>query len=311
MRRRWLNIRKALLRAILPALRALPHRSASRIVAGIGWLEYSLVRRLRLRYDEAVGRGGHHLGCTWDVPAVGRQLAGNQIRWRTRDLLLDGLPDHRVAPLFHVSGREFLDEAMAGKRGVILLGNHFGAHLMPAHWLARNGYPLRLFMERPRHVSRFLTRQFDSEGPLGQRKLFISRRADPASAAGSILRAARILKAGMVINLAGDVRWPGPHSATARFLGNRYPFSATWVALAALTGAPVVPVFCRINPDGTYHLEFLPAFLVPGDAPACGQTPGWVQGCLDSIEERVRLDPANSNDYFFWAEAGEPAIGAA
>ena len=311
MRRRWLNIRKALLRAILPALRALPHRSASRIVAGIGRLEYSLVRRLRVRYDEAVGRGGHHLGCAWDVAAVGRELAGNQIRWRTRDLLLDGLPDERVAPLFHVSGREHLDAAMAGKRGVILLGNHFGAHLMPAHWLARNGYPLRLFMERPRHVSRFLTRQFDSEGPLGQRKLFISRKADPASAAGSILRAARILKAGMVINIAGDVRWPGPHSAPARFLGKTYNFSATWVALAALTGAPVVPVFCRINPDGTYHLEFLPAFSVPGDTPACGQTPRWVQGCLDAIEERVRLDPANSNDYFFWSEVGEPAVGAA
>src|SRR4051812_43759681 len=121
MRRRWLNIRKGLLRSILPALRLLPHRSAARIVAGIGRLEYSLVPRLRVRYDEAVGRVGHYLGCRWDVAAVGRELAGNQIRWRTRDLLLDGRPDRRVADLFRVVGRECIDAALAERRGVILL----------------------------------------------------------------------------------------------------------------------------------------------------------------------------------------------
>ena len=311
MRRRWLNLRKGLLRSILPALRVLSHRSASRVVAGIGRLEYSLVPGLRTRLDEAVGRGNHHLGCRWDVAAVGRELAGNQIRWRTRDLLLDGRPDHRVDPLFQVKGRDLLDAALAEKKGVILLGNHFGAHLMPAHWLVRHDYPLRLFMERPRHVSRFLTRQFDSEGPLGQRKLFISRKVNPAEAAGSILRAARILKAGMVVNIAGDVRWPGPHSAPAAFLGKTYSFSATWVALASLTGAPVVPVFCRINADATYTLEFLPALRVPSTAPSAGEAPRWVQDCLTTIEDRVRLDPANSNEYFFWAEAAVPAEGGA
>ncbi len=308
MRRRWLNLRKGLLRSILPALRVLSHRSASRVVAGIGRLEYALVPGLRTRLDEAVGRGSHHLGCCWDVARVGRELAGNQIRWRTRDLLLDGRPDHRVEPLFHVQGRERLDEALAEGKGVILLGNHFGAHLMPAHWLARHDYPLRLYMERPRHVSRFLTRQFDTEGPLGQRKLFISRKVNPAEAAGSILRAARILKAGMVVNLAGDVRWPGSHSVPARFLGGTYRFSATWVALAGLTGAPVVPVFCRINPEGTYDLEFLSAWRVPQDAVSSGSAPSWAQRCLDAIEERVRLDPANSNEYFFWADSDAEAV---
>ncbi len=300
MQRRWLNIRKGLLRIVLPAVRKLPPATASGFVTGIGRTEYALGRNLRTRFDQAVERGAGYFGVHWQVPEVGRALAGNQIRWRTRDQLLDGLSPETIASLFEVSGRDHLDAARSEGKGVILLGNHFGAHLMPAHWLVRQEYPLRLFMERPHHISRFLRDHFETDGPLGQKKLFISRKADPSEAAGSILRAGRVLKAGMLVLIAGDVRWSGPHTAEARFLGSSYRFSATWVALAALTGAPVIPVFCRMDPEGRHHLEFLPGFHVASAAPGRDPAPEWVQSCLDAIEERVKLHPENSNDYFFW-----------
>lgn len=302
MQRRGMNIRKKFLRMIMPALRALPPRTASQIVAGIGRTEYILVPGLRHRFDRAVTRAERYFGCHWDPTAIGLELAGNQIRWRTRDQLLDGRSEADLERLFTITGREHLEHARALGRGVILLGNHFGAHLMPAHWMIRQGYDLRLFMERPNSISKFLNSQFDSDGPLGQRKLFISRRADPSESAGSILRAARILKAGMSVLIASDVRWTGPHTAPAKFLGDDYRFSATWVALAALTGAPVVSVFCRVEPDGTYQLEFLPPFHVPSEAPGNGAAAHWVQLSLEAIEERVRLYPTNSNDYLFWTE---------
>ncbi len=311
MRRRGLNIRKALLRLILPTLRVLPPRTASRFVAGIGRTEYALGRTLRVRFDTAVRRGAEYFGAPWNVTSVGRALAGNQIRWRTRDQLLDGLSDEVVSSLFEVSGRSHLDEAHSQGRGVILLGNHFGAHLMPAHWLVREGYALRLFMERPHHISRFLSRDFETEGPLGQKKLFISRRADPTEAAGSILRAGRVLKAGMTILIAGDVRWAGQHTAEATFLGRTYRFSATWVALAALTGAPVVPVFCHMGADGSHHLEFDPWFRVPPDGARAGHLEESVGPCLARIEARVRQSPENSNEYLFWGEPGEKLVGPA
>jgi len=307
MRRRGLNIRKALLKIIMPALRKLPPKTASRFVAGIGHTEYKLVSRLRVRFDHAVTRGEQYLGCHWNDQTLGRRLAGNQIRWRTRDQLLDGLSDAQVEALFTIEGLDRLDAARSEGRGVILLGNHFGAHMMPAHWLLRRGYPLRLFMERPHHISQYLNREFDSDGPLGQRKLFISRKADPAEAAGSIMRAARVLKAEMLLQIAGDVRWTGQHTAPARFLGHEYNFSSTWATLAAMTGAPVVPVFCRMDEDGSYHLEFRPAFHIPADAPKTTGVATWVQNCLSEIEERVRLDPANSNEYLFWADEVEKA----
>jgi KDO2-lipid IV(A) lauroyltransferase len=163
-------------------------------------------------------------------------------------------------------------------------------------------------MERPHHVSRRLGQEFETDGPLGQKKLFISRKASATEAAGSILRAGRILKAGMTILIASDVRWNGQHTAPAMFLGNQYTFSATWVVLAALTGAPVVSVFCRMRPDGTHELEYLPPFEVPSDAHTSNQTAYWVQKAVSEIELRVGLDPANSNEYFFWSSPDDSAI---
>ena len=302
MQRRGLNIRKVFLGIVLPLLRKLPPRVASEMVAGIGRTEYFLFKGLRHRVDEAVIQGSHHFGRTWDVPAVGRALAGNQIRWRTRDQLLDGLPDDRVAPLFDVHGRDRLDAALAEKAGVVLLCNHFGSHMMPAHWLLREGYPLRLFMERPRHISKFLSRQFDTDGPTGQRRLFISRKASPAEAASSIIRASRVLKAGMILMIAGDVRWSGPQNSPAEFLGQPYTFSNTWVKIAAMTAAPVVPVFCRINDDDSYHLEFQAPYTIPRETTDPEQVAACVQRFLRSVEAQVERYPANSNEYFFWAE---------
>jgi KDO2-lipid IV(A) lauroyltransferase len=302
MERRGLNIRKGFLKVFLPMIRALPLPMASRFVSGIGRMEYRVSHRLREAFQQAVAHGRAVLDCQWDVPAVSRELAGNHVLWRTRDLLLDGVPDHRARDMFMVSGREHLEAAFGLGRGSLVLASHFGAHLLPAHWLFREQFPVRFYMERPRHISRFMARHFETDGPLGQEKLFISRQGVPADSASSILRAARTLKAGMLLYLAGDVRWTGQLTESARFLGQSTRFSTTWVVLAAMTEAPVVMVFCRMQPDGRYHIEFLPAFQVPKDAPEKGKTGRWVGHFIEILEDQVRRYPANSNDYFFWRE---------
>src|SRR5262249_541327 len=76
--------------------------------------------------EGGVGGGGEGLGWDWDVETVSRQLCGNQVRFRTRDRLLDGVPDRRVASLFTIAGRDQLDAALAEGKGAILLSSHFG-----------------------------------------------------------------------------------------------------------------------------------------------------------------------------------------
>jgi KDO2-lipid IV(A) lauroyltransferase len=305
MRLGFLNARKGVLQVILPFLRLLPPRTASCVVARLGEAEYTINRPLRERFKHALKRASRYFGCDWDVAAIGKELAGNHLRWRARDLLLDGLPNETVAPMFTVSGREELDAALAKNKGVLLLFNHFGACLMPAHWLVREGYPLRWFTERPRHISKLVERSFQTDGPLGQAKLFMSRNASPAEGGTAIRRAVRMLQAGMIVQVAGDVRWTGSRTAPARFLGRRYTFTTTWVTLAALTGAPVVPAFAVMGKDGTYHIEFLPGFEIPLEAAKNGDGSRWIQSYLDLIESRVERFPENSSDYFFWAESSE------
>jgi KDO2-lipid IV(A) lauroyltransferase len=114
----------------------------------------------------------------------------------------------------------------------------------------------------------------------------------------------------MILYLAGDVRWGGPHTQPAQFLGRRYRFSATWVNLASMTGAPVVPVFCHMEPQGRYHVDFQPPFQIPADVIQTGQVQYWVQAFLTMLEGQVRVHPANSNEYFFWPPADSEPLAA-
>lgn len=307
MAARMLKLRKRIVRWLLPLLRAGSPRTAARLLAGFGRVEHDLLPGVRRRQVEVVKRWSWHFGCDWDVALVSRELAGNEARWRARDLLLDGLDDRKLDRLVRVRGREHLDAALAEGKGVVLLGNHYGSHLVPSHWLIRKGYPLRLYMERPHHVSKLLGHHLRMDGPLGQAGMLISRkRSGSAEAAGMVLRAVKVLRAGMVLCLAGDVRWSGPNTAPARFLGEDLTFTATWVILAALSGAPVVPVFCRMSRNGAYDLEFRPSFRVPSDTVATGQVPRFVQAFLEDVEGQLRDDPANGNEYALWSEATPP-----
>ncbi|WP_435005904.1 lysophospholipid acyltransferase family protein [Tundrisphaera lichenicola] len=306
MPRYWVNLQRNLLRAILPLLRRLSPRASSAVLTWIGWLEFQFVPGVKEHFLRAAERGRIDLGGHWDDREVALRLACGRVEWRTRDRLLDRLSDAEALSRFQVQGREYLDEAHGRNRGVILLANHFGSHLHSSHWLFREDYPLRLFSERPRNISRFMTERFRTEGTLGQEKLFISRKSTASEAAGSILRAMRILDAGMILKIASDVRWHGGHTSPGHFLGSTYLFSTTWVVLAARTGAPVVPVFCRPDGEGQYILEFQPSFRVPADAVRSGQAAQHVQRGLDGVTEQVLRHPDQSNDYFFWAR---PEIG--
>jgi KDO2-lipid IV(A) lauroyltransferase len=307
MERRGRNIRKGFLKRILPFIRWLPLTTASGLLSGFGELEYRLHKPLRKAFLDAVREANELLDCDWNVPRTSRELAGNQILWRTRDLLLDGVSDRRADEMFTILGREHLDAALALDKGCMVLTSHFGAHMLPAHWMYRQNYPIRLYMERPRNISRFMAQRFDADGALSQNKLFISRKGESTDAASSILRAARVLKGGLVLFLAGDVRWSGQMTATARFLGRTLRFSTTWTHLASMTSSPVVIVHCRIGSDRRYHIEFHPPFQVPCDVVQKGQTGYWVQHFMSMLEEQIRLHPTNSNDYLFWRESEEQA----
>lgn len=308
MQPRWMIVHKIVLSTVLPVLRRLPYRVAHRLLGLMGRLDLMIVPGQARRYEAAVASAARRLGCRWDARAVSRQLGRQTYRWRTRDLLVDRFSDEQVESSFRVTRREHLDGALARKRGVILLANHFGSHVLISHWMFRQGYPVRWFGERPRNVSDYLKQKLDSEGPLGQSGLYITRQTPMSEGASMIVRLARILNEGMIVKVACDVRWRGGKIARAQFLGQPETFTSAWVHLAARTGAAVVLVFCWLDEEGTYHLEFEEGFQVPRDMASQGEDARWVQKALAAVEAKVRSHPEQSNDYFFWSpsDAGMP-----
>ena len=214
-------------------------------------------------------RRGETLDCDWDVPAISQELAGNQILWRTRDMLLDGVSDERAEPDVPrqrqgASGRgdcpgqglHGADQPLRGPHAAGALALPAGLSSAALHGAA----PQRLAV----HVPAVQTRK----GRSARTSCSSRARESPTDSASSILRAARVLKAGMLLFLAGDVRWSGQMTEEAQFLGRTLRFSTTWVVLASMTGAPVVVVFCRIGPDRRYHIEFRPPVPGPQRRPA-------------------------------------------
>lgn len=307
MWQRWMIVHKVVLQTVLPVLRRLPYRISIYLLGVMGRLDLIVVPRQTQLYEDAVAGAARRLNCDWNVRTVSRALARQTYRWRTRDLLLDGRSDRWVEPLFQVTGRERLEAALASGKGVVLLANHFGSHVLMTHWLFRQGYPLRWLGEKPRNVSEYLIDKFRTDGPLGQEGLFVSRKAATAEGASTIYHAARILNAGLIVKIACDVRWSDAKAVSASFLGRDETFSTTWVTLAAMTGAAVVPTYCRMDDRGTFHLEFGESWRLPSDARRPGRATEWVEKALGLLETQVRRYPEQSNDYFFW-EASETPV---
>ncbi len=297
MRRRGSNIRKWIMRHIVvPVARCLPLERAHLLIEKIGLLEYDFNHQYRAHLKSLVTEANSRLDVNWPVRRTARIIAGRMARWRLRDLLLDGKNSARALASFRVDGLENLEQAMAEGNGVVLLSNHFGAHLQVANWMYRRGIEFRFLTERPRSLSKVIDKYFRSEGPLGQRELFLSRHKAGTAATASILRAIKCLKAGHVVLTTNDVRWNDNRSVVASLMGIQWRFTSTWVMLAQRSKAPIVQVFCLMLPDGRHELRFLPPEHIPADADPAQ----WIQKTLDRLQAMINLEPGNSCEFIGW-----------
>ncbi len=280
---------------LLPALRGLGPARGDRILCGLGRLVLAMQPRRRARLREALRRAGAALEADWSIREIWPVLAGNTARFLARDYPLDRQPDGAVLSRFDVRGYERLGAALERGRGAILVGSHLGAHIAGVHWLYRRGVPLRLLVQRPRHVSAELNRRFDAGGPHPQAELFLRRDLSPAVAVERILRARAALRDGLAVYLNGDIPWSGPNTCLGRLLGRPQRLLAIWTELAVLTRAPVFLVFCTHAPAGRFSLEFEPlGWLRSGDEGLA------VADYLRQLESRIANSPADAVAHLVW-----------
>jgi hypothetical protein len=285
-------------RVLLPLLGRLGPERADRVLARL-----SSAVAPRARLVERLGA----VDAGWDLQEAAGALAANLLRFEARDYPLSGLSDDQALGRFEVEGADLLAEAMDGPCGPILLGSHFGAYLAALHWLRRSRVPSRLLVQRPHHVSAELAAMFE-EG-IGtswpQPEFFLKRRMRPGEGARKVWLARGAMKAGMAVYVNGDVAWPSGCARPGALLGTRRLFMAAWADLAAMTGAPVVPVLARHLPGGRFAVEFHePWWVEPGGE---GEA---VARYLAMLESAIVEHPGEAVAHLTWPSFTGPGIGS-
>jgi phosphatidylinositol dimannoside acyltransferase len=280
---------------LLPGLRRLGPAYGDGLLGFLGWVSMTARPHRGTRLREALVRARAALDADWPIETTWSRLAANTARFLARDYPLDRLPDEAVLKRFDVRGFERLSATLNEGQGAILVGSHLGAHIAGLHWLFRRGLPLRLLVQRPRHVSRELNHRFDAAGIHPQVEMFLRRDLSPAVAIERVFRARAALRDGMAIYLNGDIPWTGPNTCAGRLLGRPQRLLAIWTELAVLTGAPVFFVFCTHLPRGRFALEIeAMGHLRPGEEQTA------VADYLKQLEARIATSPADAVAHLVW-----------
>jgi lauroyl/myristoyl acyltransferase len=290
---------------LMPVLRLLGATRGDAILACIGRLAMSMRPGRRARFRASLIRAGAALDADWSIESIWPALGANAARFLGRDYPLDRQSDEAVLSRFEVRGYERLHATLSAGRGAILVGSHLGAHIAGVHWLFRRGVPIRLLVQRPRHVSRELNRQFDAGGPHPQANMFLRRDLSPAVAVERIFRARAALRDGLAMYLNGDIPWSGPNTCAGRLLGLSQRFLAIWTELAVLTNAPVFLVFCTHLEHGRFALEIEGIGHLHS-----GEEESAVADYLKQLEARIEASPADAIAHLEWpCYVSPPALG--
>ena len=301
--RRILSWKFVFYELLLPVLRGIGPRRGDSILGFLGWLAMVVRPGRGRKLRTALERACVALDADWSIETTWPALAANTARFVARDYLLDCQTDADVLGRFDVRGYERLRTTLSDGRGAILVGSHLGAHIAGVHWLFRRGLPLRLLVQRPRHVSTELNRRFDAGGIHPQAEMFLRRDLSPAVAVERVFRARCALRDGLAIYLNGDIPWSGPNTCPGRLLGRPQRLLAIWTELAVLTGTPVFFVFCTHLPAGRFALEIeAMGHLRPGEEETA------VADYLKQLEARIASSPADAVAHLVWPCYQSPSL---
>lgn len=191
---------------------------------------------------------GHDLSTSPEVMA--RSFLAKNLRKSIDDLVIRRLSTETLGNCATVRGIEFLDEALADEKGVIVISGHFNANRLAKYYLRRIGYtfmsvripvPISTAMGRfgNRYVApaygRFLTTIIEDE-----------IHTQDAGLGAGLLR--RLRDNGMInVNIDASV---AREKFRVKCLNEKRQFAGGFLRLAELTGAPLVPMQCLGNSSG-------------------------------------------------------------
>lgn len=177
-----------------------------------------------------------------EVEAKSRQVFRYLIRNYFDQFRLARLHAEDLERLVTVHGGEYVDQALAGGKGLVIVTAHFGAPEVVGQVLAVRGYPTTMVVEhiQPEEIFQLMTRL---RGSKGIQIIPIDR---------PLLGLFRALRRNTIVGLVGD-RDISRSGIWLPFLGDETRMADGAVQLARRTGAPLMVAFCRRLPDNRYY----------------------------------------------------------
>lgn len=257
-----------LLRATPPGLR---HAAAAPGGVAWFWLSRAQRRAALANYAAAMGRDPAD-------PEVARVALGafqNYGRMLMDFLLLGSLTPAELIARMTVDGRDHLDAALAGGRGVIMAVPHMGSWDMAGSYAGALGYRISAVAERfPGSLNEAVVR---TRQRFGLNVVMLGR-----SAVREITDA---LKANSIVALLCDLE-QGP-GVTVRFFGRDAVVPGGPAAIAIKTGAMLLPACQYSSSPGRYHIHLDPALTISGQE----TKEGLMQRVVERFEEFIKERP--------------------
>jgi lauroyl/myristoyl acyltransferase len=226
-------------------MRALPPRVRYPLAAVTGrCVFYVMPRRRRVAFENF----GQVLGLPWNAPLVkrtARHAFGNYFKMFADFMLMDTLKPEEIRRMVRPRGAERIDQALAGGKGVLVVTAHVSNWDILAAASAVYGYPISA-----------VTNDLPSGG---LNELVIASRERIGMkmiglGPGSLRQVLKALARNEVVALASDL-YSGDRGVRVPFFNRPAMFPSGPAALALKTGAPILPVWCRRQPDNLYIAE--------------------------------------------------------
>lgn len=185
-------------------------------------------------------------------PAMRQRLLRDTLRHTGMSLTelpkLWGQPGDALALVHAVEGREHLDAALAGNRGVLIAAPHLGSWELLNLWLSRQA-PMAILYRVPQRIE-FDSLLRDARGAFGAEPV----RADPAG----VRTLFRRLKEGFIVGILPDQRPKSGEGAWGSFFGQPTKTMTLLGRLAQKSRAPVLLAWAERLPRSAgfdIHIE--------------------------------------------------------
>ncbi len=215
--------------------RFLPPRSLVFIAKILGITAYYLIKKYRNRVLSNLSLAFGAEKNPEEIAKLAKEVFFNFALMPLETILTAAAPSSQLIKKIKITGREYLDAALAKRKGVIALGSHLGAFTILGTRLAMEGYPFNIIIN-VENFPKIWKRLEYYQRKLGQKPV------PPKPVSASIKKSLNCLRRNEILYLIADEQQimggvPVP------FFG-RPAYTPSGPAIFSLrTGAPILPMF--------------------------------------------------------------------